>query len=165
MFVTWHRSSLKAASCPLRCRRAGQLDPNAIRIFVKLDAVQEDALLHWLRKVIALVMVIVFAVKRKSSGPRAARGTARSAGTGTGFTAKLLAVGVARQDIFLFTTETMTEVAPDALLTLLYSKYAGRRNYLITERAEGERRRWFQELLTLDDNVKTVWMNEDFQPQ
>ena len=27
----------------------------------------------------------------------------------------------------IFTTETTTDVAPDALLTLLYSKYAGRR--------------------------------------
>ena len=35
--------------------------------------------------------------------------------------------GVARENIKIFTTETFSEVAPDAFLTLLFSKYAGRR--------------------------------------
>lgn len=36
--------------------------------------------------------------------------------------------GVARENIKIFTTETFSEVAPDAFLTLLFSKYAGRRH-------------------------------------
>ena len=159
MFVSWRPALTKLERCSLRCRRPGKMDPNAVRIFVKLDSVRQDALVNWLRQIVKLVVVIVFAVRRRPRGSGARDPTA------AGLISKLTTAGVSRQNCFLFTTETLTDVAPDALLTLLYAKYCGRRNYLVTERADGERRRWFQELLKIDPNVKTVWMTSDFRVQ
>lgn len=142
---------------PQRACKA-QLDPHALRVFVKLDAVNKDKLVQWLQQVIAVVAILVFAVQRR---PVSGQGKPVAE-----LTAKIAGAGVARENIKIFTTETFSEVAPDAFLTLLFSKYAGRRNYLITETAETPRRRWFEELLALTPtNQVTVWLGSDFQVQ
>ena len=79
---------------------------------------------------------------------------------------KLQGAGLSRRDVSVFTTETLSDVAPDALLTLLYARHSGAKNIFITERADSERKKWFKELFLMKKKgSQTLWMSADFAPQ
>ncbi|CAE7200813.1 BMH1, partial [Symbiodinium natans] len=129
---------------------------NAVRVFVNLDVTARAPFLSFIRKVASAALVAVFAVRLRRGRPHEAASPIKTGGAARTVRNKSVAcvsnvdlqrAGVARSRIFTFETETTSEVAADALLTLLYSKHAGSRNYLISGSTWTARQQWFRELL------------------
>ncbi|CAE7259700.1 BMH1 [Symbiodinium pilosum] len=134
------------------------LGNQTVRIFVNLDVVAPGSFLSFLRQVCGVVTVAVFAARRRRR-PDEAKSLQRASNI------DLQGAGVDRSQIFSFQTETSSDVAADALLTLLYSKHAGARNYLISETASTMRQQWFKELLVVNSACQTVWLSGDLKLQ
>ncbi|CAE8607405.1 unnamed protein product [Polarella glacialis] len=69
---------------------------------------------------------------------------------------KLLQAGVPRDRLFIKQSYEYAENAADAILTFLFGRYAGARNYLISDD-----RKWFKEVMHLDPKLCTVWITSD----
>ncbi|CAE7276014.1 BMH1 [Symbiodinium sp. CCMP2456] len=143
-----------------------ELEGSAVRVFVNLDVTSPGPLKSFLRKVGSVALVAVFAVRRRTRLEEGKPFSRRAPGASLADLRGGRMQRGGRSGCFQFQTETTSEVAADALLTLLYSKHAGPRNYLISSATERERQQCFRELLCLDESKKTIWLSgTDFEPQ
>ncbi|CAE7682883.1 unnamed protein product [Symbiodinium sp. CCMP2592] len=69
---------------------------------------------------------------------------------------RLLESGIDESQLLLVPTRTGAENAADVVLTYLYGRYAGTRNYLVSDD-----RKWFEEVVRAEPWRITIWITSD----
>ncbi|CAE7949775.1 unnamed protein product [Symbiodinium sp. KB8] len=69
---------------------------------------------------------------------------------------RLLASGIDESQLLLVPTRTGAENAADVVLTYLYGRYAGTKNYLVSDD-----RKWFEEVVRAEPWRTTIWITSD----
>ncbi|CAJ1328763.1 unnamed protein product [Effrenium voratum] len=117
-----------------------ELPPSVVRVFIDGDCVPEP-FFTLLRRLSSRSRVAVFAAFRPFEGKEER------------LRSRLLASGIDDSLIFLHPSKTNAMNAADVILTFLFGRYAGTKNYLVSDD-----RQWFKEVVK---SKPTVWITSD----
>ncbi|CAJ1328762.1 unnamed protein product [Effrenium voratum] len=135
-----------------------ELPPSVVRVFIDGDCVPEP-FFTLLRRLSSRSRVAVFAAFRPFEGKVSAWGTFWASSFKVipmqeeRLRSRLLASGIDDSLIFLHPSKTNAMNAADVILTFLFGRYAGTKNYLVSDD-----RQWFKEVVK---SKPTVWITSD----
>eukprot|EP00931_Biecheleriopsis_adriatica_P045216 TRINITY_DN25919_c0_g1_i2.p1 TRINITY_DN25919_c0_g1~~TRINITY_DN25919_c0_g1_i2.p1 ORF type:complete len:221 (+),score=35.83 TRINITY_DN25919_c0_g1_i2:3-665(+) len=117
------------------------------KVFIDGDCIPPP-FYSWLRELSSKSDVAVFVAYRKGKGKmRDPHMRMRS---------KLLSSGIKPEALLMYPSQTTSLNAADVILTFLFARYAGAKNYLVSDD-----RHWFKEVLRADPSLCTVWITSD----
>ncbi|CAE7571167.1 unnamed protein product [Symbiodinium natans] len=151
LFYFWSAFGL-ASSGRLNRFDEACLTPNVERIFIDGDCVP-PSFFPYIRALRNQSELAVFAAIKGSSATARVEAPASREHR---LRSELVNCGIEESRLLLLPTATGAENAADVLLTYLFGRYAGTKNYLVSDD-----RKWFQEVVRAEPWRCTIWITSD----